>query len=529
MMTTEPTSTTTGSSESLLELVIAATLEGIVEHDLIAGKVHYDDRWRLLLGFDPENAVSTDSDTWLELSHPADLPELKRLWEDHVQHGWPFQHTWRMRHRHGGYRWILCRSVLRFDDGGTPERAVSLFSDVTESVEANRRHQALVDAIPDTIMRLGCDGKVLDIRLSANRHEIGLVGKAKMDAHLAETCPTEFVEVVQGLVSIANSQSECVSSEWSYDEGGTPLYFELRVTAIDSEEAVCIVRDVTERKQLEGQLLQSRKLEAIGQLAAGVAHEINTPLQFIGDNTQFLKKAMERLVPLIGVYREVASQPMTDELAGRLKTAERRARPDFLIERCPRAIDAALDGVERVAGIVRSMKEFAHPGSDDPTQADINQALRSTVRVSANEWKHVAKIEFDLDEELPLINCYRGEVNQCFLNIVVNAAHALAEKFEDKPEGKIVIQTRAADEGVEVRISDNGPGISDSVQRRIFDPFFTTKPVGKGTGQGLSIARRSIVDKHGGELRCVSRLGEGTTFIIRLPLEQSQDEGCLPS
>ena len=266
-----------------------------------------------------------------------------------------------------------------------------------------------------------------------------------------------------------------------------------------------------ERDRLEDNLRQAQKLEAIGQLAAGIAHEINTPTQYVGDNLRFLKESFGELDSLLAQLVKVGGAP-----AGKLLGD---ADFDYLKEEIPRALNQSLEGVDRVAKIVRAMKEFSHPAREK-TATDLNRAIQSTITVASNEWKYVAEIEMDLDANLPAVHCSPAEFNQVVLNMVVNAAHAIGDVVGDggKGKGKIGVKTRPDGEWAIVEISDTGCGMPPHVQQRIFDPFFTTKEVGKGTGQGLAIAHNVIVDKHGGTIKVVSSPGKGTTFIIRLPI-----------
>ena len=191
-----------------------------------------------------------------------------------------------------------------------------------------------------------------------------------------------------------------------------------------------------------------------------------------------------------------------------------------MAEEIPQTIAQSKDGVSRVAAIVRAMREFSHPGSEEKVLVDINHALDNTLMVSHNEWKYVTEVETDFDPSLPMLSCLPGEINQVFLNLIVNAAHAIGEvvgKGGNKL-GTISISTRAEEGWIEIRIADTGGGIPEAIRDRIFDPFFTTKKVGVGTGQGLAIARNVVVEKHQGNLRFTTEAGQGTTFIIRLPL-----------
>ncbi len=285
--------------------------------------------------------------------------------------------------------------------------------------------------------------------------------------------------------------------------------------------------DITEKKALEMQLVQAQKLESIGNLAAGIAHEINTPIQYVGDNTRFLEGAFVDLLSVVMLYdqlRQRIEQGLTtEELIKEIEKCIQKADLAYLEKEIPTAIHQTLDGVERVSKIVRSMKEFSHPGSDEMTNVDINKALESTITVARNEWKYVAEMETDFDFSLPLVPCLPGELNQVFLNILINAAHAIGDVVKGAANGKgaIRVSTRAIDDSVEVRIRDTGSGIAEHIRSRVFDPFFTTKGVGKGTGQGLAIAHSVIVEKHCGSITFESEQGRGTTFIIRIPLNGS--------
>ena len=288
--------------------------------------------------------------------------------------------------------------------------------------------------------------------------------------------------------------------------------------------------DITDRKNLEAQLQQSQKMEAIGQLAAGIAHEINTPTQFVGDNTRFFQDAFEDLIDIIKIYKELIesskSGSLTDEL---IQTAEERIEEidlDYLVEEIPIAIQHTLKGVGRIAKIVQAMKIFAHPGGEEKEPADINKEIEKTITISRNEWKYVAKLETDFDESLSMVPCFQAELNQVILNMIVNAAHAIAEANKDNPSqmGTIRVLTRREDNWAKIYISDTGSGIPQEIQHKIFDLFFTTKDPGKGTGQGLAISHSVIVEKHKGAITLESREGKGTTFIISLPLVPEPDQ-----
>lgn len=292
-----------------------------------------------------------------------------------------------------------------------------------------------------------------------------------------------------------------------------------------SSAAVVLFEDVTEKLVMEQDLNQAQKLEAIGQLAAGIAHEINTPVQYIGDNLRFLNEGFHDLERICRQYEQLlhtvkAGSP-TDQQVSALEKTLNDADIDYILDELPKTVEQSLEGVNRVGAIVRAMREFSHPGSEEKVPVDINHALENTLTVSRNEWKYVADSQTRFAPDLPLLKCLPGEINQVFLNLIINAAHAISEANDGgrKGKGTITLATSISDDGwMEIRIADNGSGIPEAVRNRIFDPFFTTKKIGKGTGQGLAIARSVVVDKHQGRLRFETEVGRGTTFIIQLPL-----------
>jgi two-component system NtrC family sensor kinase len=285
---------------------------------------------------------------------------------------------------------------------------------------------------------------------------------------------------------------------------------------------IAVKEDVSERRLLEAQLAQAQKLEAVGQLAAGIAHEINTPTQFASDSVRFLDEALGDLLAVVDAHRRAAAlapdDPARAEALEAVAAAEERADLDYLREQGPRALTMTKEGLGRIAQIVRAMREFSHPNQGQQAPADLNAALESTLTIAKNEYKYVADVERDYGE-LPPVMCLVGELNQVFLNLIVNAAHAIQSVVEGtKARGTIRLATRRDGEHVVVRISDTGCGVPVENRARLFEPFFTTKAVGKGTGQGLTIARSIVVQKHQGELSFESEEGRGSTFEVRLPI-----------
>lgn len=293
---------------------------------------------------------------------------------------------------------------------------------------------------------------------------------------------------------------------------------------------VHVLHDVTREAKLHSQLFQAQKMEAVGALASGIAHEINTPTQYIGDNNRFFQSSFTEIAGVLALCKSLLAMDDTSpDLAtarAALRTAMDKADLDFLLEEIPVAIEQSLEGNQRVADIVRAMKEFAHPGTDQFEPANINACLTNTIAVSRNEWKYVAELNTAFDQHLPEVLCDASALNQVFLNMIVNAGHAIADMLARQPDarGRITIRTMALADAVEIRIEDNGRGIDPALQQSIFDPFFTTKPVGKGTGQGLAISHNVIVEQHGGSIDVESAPGKGTTFIIRIPTAPADTE-----
>ncbi len=286
--------------------------------------------------------------------------------------------------------------------------------------------------------------------------------------------------------------------------------------------AVAVFQDIGEeieamrhQRELERQLLRAQKMESLGQLASGIAHEINTPTQYISDNMRFLSEAFQAMIDCNGeVRRLIRSGVLDPATAARVESHFEELELDFFQEEVPAAIQQSLEGLERVASIVRAMKEYAHP-CDTKEPTDINHVVRTTVAMSKNEYKYVADLVLDLQEDLPFVRCVAGEISQVLLNLVVNAAHAIGDA--DRERGQIVIRTRASEKAVRIEVEDDGTGIPSHLRERIFEPFFTTKAVGKGTGQGLALAYDVVVRKHGGALDVRSTPGEGSTFVVTLP------------
>ena len=291
------------------------------------------------------------------------------------------------------------------------------------------------------------------------------------------------------------------------------------------DEAICIVRDVTREKAAEEHLSRGRKLEAIGQLAAGIAHEINTPMQYIGDNLYFAKEALPDLLGLVDAFRAAIRDNLTTGIpANVVELLSKRAESvdlTYLRETLPTAFSSALDGAARVSKIVSAMKTLEHVGTQDRAPTNLNALVENTVVIVTSAWTDVAELSLRLAPGLPLVDCVTGEIAQVVLNLVVNAAQAIRDKVGTSGrKGALTIATSLQGQDVELRVSDDGVGIAEAIRERVFNPFFTTRPVGQGTGQGLAQVHSAVVKLHGGTVRFDSQPGRGTTFVIRLPVQR---------
>jgi PAS domain S-box-containing protein len=308
---------------------------------------------------------------------------------------------------------------------------------------------------------------------------------------------------------------------------GDDLHAHVQVLGFDEPEGrayFAFFRDLTEQRRMETELRHAQKLEAVGRLAAGIAHEINTPVQFVADSLYFLKEAFADLERLQAVHEE-AVRALTELLGDHpvladCRQATEEADLEYLREELPRAFERAQDGLDRVASIVKAMKEFARPDRKEMVASDLNRGILSTIGVAQNEVKYVADVETQLGD-LPPVVCHIGDLNQVFLNLLVNAAHAIEDTGK---RGTIRIATERLGDEVMVAVSDTGSGIPEAYRDKIFEPFFTSKELGRGTGQGLAIARNIVVDKHGGSLTFETEQDRGTTFFIRLPVERKGAE-----
>ena len=437
-----------------------------------------------------------------------------------------------------------CTAILRPPDEAI--RAVIHIRDITHRTAMERRmrrSERLFKATTDNAMDFIC---LLDSESRMVYHNPALqrfLGQA--DHWIANKLMVDLVHEADRervLASLQKGARAGLTQVFEYripDAHGNWTEMEGQVSAVEdpggaADSVLLISRDISFRKQMERdreraeiQVRHSQKLEAIGQLAAGIAHEINTPTQYIGDNTTFLRDVFTQGMALLRMLQghleriREGGGPAAAEAELALAALE-AGDVDYMEEEIPKAIQQTLEGVARVSKIVGAMKDFSHPGGESASTIDLHRTIDSTITVSRGEWKTVANLETDFAPDLPLIPCYPGEISQVILNLVVNAAHAIAARQEQNGSsepGLIRIGTRLLPSAVEIWVSDDGTGIPAEIQNRIFDPFFTTKSVGKGSGQGLSIVHAVITEKHKGRIALESSPGQGTTFHVFLPLD----------
>ena len=413
-----------------------------------------------------------------------------------------------------------------------PPRMITVIRDVTRTLAAERALSAEKTLLSDVLGSIPqlVYWKDAELRYAgANRAFLDIRGLAGLDDVIGRSeellgCDDSVARALPVMEARAIAQRERVDERITVNLPDERVLHLLAAVLpqLDHETGevtgvIGVATDVTQVSALEHQLAQGSRLESIGQLAAGVAHEINTPVQYVADNTQFLDSSVNEV---LNALRSVEQLSMgEDATAAALREIIGGLDLDFMAEEMPAALQQSAEGLDRVAKIVRAMKDFSHPG-EGRTAADLNRAIESTAQVSRNEWRYIADLELDLGPDVGMVRCYEGELKQVLLNMVVNAAQAIAEQEENagtERRGRITARTRRDGDSVTITIEDDGPGMPESVKQRIFDPFFTTKPVGKGTGQGLSIAYACIVTKHGGTLTVDSEVGRGTSFTMVLP------------
>lgn len=465
----------------------------------------------------------------------ADPDDRKQLIAEGLERGVVVARDCRLLRRDNSSFWGRIRGRLVRDTEGRVHYLEGFIEDVTTSRNAHeslmrseQRFRNLAENMSQGLVQTDHKGNIE----YCNNHFCSIVRKKHEEVINSFFLKYVHKEDIGSFLGVFESE-ECFIPGSKYDLRMI-IDDEVRFTivnpvALKSKEGDCIgfwilVMDTTERRMLESQLLQTQKLEAIGQLAAGIAHEINTPTQYVMNNMWFIKEGVEQLENALGAYRSLGSQSDSVPDWTALAAMEEERQIAFYLDELPAAISETMQGLDRISAIVNSVKHFAHPGHDSQKGIDLNTLIKQTVTVSHNEWKYVAEAKTDLDPDLPPVVCSSQEIGQALLNLVVNAAHAIKDASrQDGATGLITISTRRLENMVEIRVQDTGTGIPPHAREHLFEPFFTTKPVGQGTGQGLFIVHRAVVKGHGGTIRFETEIDRGTTFIITLPLAGKED------
>ncbi len=487
-----------------------------------------------------------DPNLWLNDIHTEDLPNVIKNFATNGIKGKSFTTTFRICRLDGETRTVCDTGFPIFDDNGNLYRIAGTVKDITQQKKAEEKlaklkllYEYILHSAGEGIYGLDLNGDTTFINPAAlnmlgyETHE--LTGKSQHDTvHHSHIDGTPYAEEDCPISkAIKDRRVHKADDEvfWRKDKTSFPVEY-VSTPILDSRNnltgAVVMFRDISNKKQMESELQMAQKLEAVGQLAAGIAHEINTPAQYVGDNIRFLNDGCADLISILSDFKNLLdlciNKTLTDDHIKQINEAIEKADLDYLLEEIPLALKQSQEGIESISSIVKAMKEFSHPGSDDKDLVDLNHIIKNTVAVTKNEWKYVADMTLDLDKNLPSVPCYAQQLGQVFMNLIINASYAIADVIDDKTKklGNITISSKKQNDVIVIRITDSGKGIPENIVDKIFDPFFTTKGIGKGTGQGLAIARSTIIDKHLGSLKCDSSEGVGTTFIIELPLADTK-------
>lgn len=471
---------------------------------------------------------------WLNFIETSVGEQLQENW--FVDKNYDAKNEFQLSNKDGQKSWVLGQAVPLKNAHGVEVGSLLTLTDITRIKEAEiaqSRLTAAIEQAAEMIIITDVHGSIQYV----NPTFVTTSGYGKEEAVgqnprilKSGDQSTEFYEELWSILTSGETWSGRFINKRKDGERYTQ---ESTIAPIRNTQGECIgyvgvARDITEQLFMETRLRQSQKLESIGELAAGIAHEINTPTQYVASNLQFFEDAFKTYAKMTEGYFQLADYiadkdfgEHSDELAKLAGLAGDRKEVGYLNEDLPEALKETDSGLKRISEIVQSIKQLAHPGEVTKGYWDLNEIVKDAMTVSTNEWKYCAEIKLELDKELPQVFCLKAEIGQVVLNLIVNAAHAIEEAREAPSEqGTITLHTEKKDEFALFAVTDTGTGIPEEMIERIFDPFFTTKEVGKGTGQGLAIAHNVVTNLHEGSLEVMSTPGEGTTFTIMLPFDE---------
>jgi PAS domain S-box-containing protein len=550
-------------NEDRLSLAIKASHLALWDWSLLTNELVFSTEWKRQIGYE-EHEISNTSETWESLLHPEDrqrvLDKLRAYMDGREQE---YEVEFRLRHQDGSYRWIYARGQLQYDENGKPYRILGCHLDITERRKKDNHaeylrklHELILSTAGEGIYGLDTKGITTFVNPAAAKmigwkpdeliglHQHSVLHHSKNDGspYPVTECPI-YATFHDGNVHL-------VENEVFWRKDGSSFPVEYTSTPIknaegETEGAVIVFRDITERnkaeetlkiahkelekkveertaelhlayeqlKSTQNRIIQQEKLASIGQIAAGVAHEINNPTGFVASNLSSLKKYIHKLISYIEFCSNLIKEKNDEVSVQKLLTQQKSLRIDFLCEDIQNLIDESIDGTSRISKIVQGLKNFARPDQKEYLEADINECLETTINIVWNELKYKCELIREYGDVTPL-KCYPQQLNQVFMNLLVNAAYSIEN------QGKITIKSWQDNGLIHVSVADTGSGIPKENISRLFDPFFTTKPVGKGTGLGLSISY-DIIKKHHGEILVESEVGKGSTFSVILPVNKT--------
>jgi PAS domain S-box-containing protein len=543
------------ASAERLRLVMDNVQDGVWDADMTTGRLFTNRRWLGMLGYAEDELEHTIA-AWTRLNHPEDAAAIAQAVSEHLKGTLPLvEIEQRVQRKDGEWIWVLTRAqVVARDAQGRPLRMVGTNVDITARKRGEERLRALVRTLPDIVLRQSLDGTYLDYHASKS-HELAISPESLIGSNMRQLpFPAPLIDKMFMHLGRAIREGTLEVFEYALDLPQERQYFEARVVRSGPDEAVSIIRNITERKQAEArllqqeeelrrhrdsleelvrnrsekllqatieleeqqaQLIQAEKMASLGQMAAGVAHEINNPVSYVMSNLGTLDQYVSSLTPLLQLQRELLATREAEsggaaaELLERMRELWKQEEVDYLLGDMPELIEESLAGTRRIKEIAQGLRSFAREDSGEPQLVDVNTELASTLKIVWNELKYKCEVKRDFGP-LPPVSCHPTQICQVFTNLLVNAAQAIETR------GEIRIRTRHEGNEVVVEIADTGRGMTQETISKLFTPFFTTKPRGQGTGLGLSVSY-GIIARHKGRIDVQSEPGKGSTFIIRLP------------